>query len=55
MYAVCKWVIDELGFIGKEMAARSLEMYWRDRDILVLNEILDCARFPDEMSGPPNN
>lgn len=44
-----EWVIDELMFIGKERWARSLEAYWRDRDISDLVDILEAAQFPDPM------
>lgn len=49
MYAVCIWVIHELEFIGKERAARALQAYWRDKDIVVLSELLEFAQFPDPM------
>ena len=44
-----RWVIDELEFIGKESWARTLETYWRDRDISDLIDILEAAQFPDPM------
>ena len=49
MCVVCAWVIGELEFIGKERAARCLEMYWVNREIAVLSEILEFAQFPEPM------
>lgn len=51
MCTVCTWVIDELEFIGKERAARALQLFWRERDIVVLSEILEYAQFPDPMQN----
>lgn len=55
MCAVCAWIIDELGFIGKESAARTLEVYWKDRDMVVLTEILDCVRYPIVVQDQSSN
>lgn len=46
---VCEWVVEELGFIGKEECARSLEEYWREGDGSVLARILEYAQFPEQM------
>jgi len=45
---VCWWVIQELEFIAKGPCARSLERFWEHRDINVLAEILNYARFPEQ-------
>ena len=47
---VCAWVVAELEFIGKEECARTLERYWRDRNIEDLRQILKFAQFPESMA-----
>ena len=40
----------ELEFIGKEAAAKIfLLAYWEEKEMTVLKQILECARFPDPM------
>lgn len=48
--SVCDWVVEELGFIGKEECAASLEEYWREGDGRVLARILEYAQFPEQMA-----
>jgi hypothetical protein len=43
-------VTNELEFIGKELWVRSLERYWKNRDITDLVDILEAAQFPEPMS-----
>ena len=47
---VCAWVISELEFIGKEECAKTLERYWRERNVDDLIQILKFAQFPEPMS-----
>jgi len=44
---VCKWVVAELEFIGKEECSRILQRYWEERKIEDLVQILKFAQFPE--------
>jgi len=41
--------VDELEFIRKEECAEKLREYWMNRDEEIMAQILEHAKFPDEM------
>lgn len=45
----CQWLVDELAFTGKEEYAEKLREYWMNRDEEIMAQILEHAKFPDEM------